>query len=107
LHWLKEYQRGFNQSELLARLIAQNLNKNFSNSALKRPKKAQQQKQLNSVERHKNLKNAFKANSKIVADKKILLIDDVFTTGATLDNAAIILKKAGATAVYVLTIGRA
>ena len=107
LHWVKKHQRGFNQSEILAQLIAQNLDKEFSNSALKRPKKAQQQKQLNSVERHKNLRNAFKANSKIVSDKTILLVDDVFTTGATVDNAARILKKSGATTVYVLTIARA
>lgn len=107
LHWTKQLQRGYNQSEFLAELIAAKLNKPCVKKGLKRVKRARQQKQLNSLERHQNLRNAFLADSKIVASQKVLLIDDIFTTGATLENASSALKKAGASVVYVLTIARA
>lgn len=107
LHWSRLFKRKFNQSALLGELIAKNVQKSLKIKAIKRVKKGLVQKQLNSAERHKNLKNAFQANSKLVKGKRILLVDDVFTTGATLDNASIALKKAGATAVFVLTIARA
>ena len=93
--------------KFLAELIARGMNKPFTAKAIKRIKRAKQQKQLNSVERHKNLKNAFKANPKIVKGQRVLIIDDIFTTGATLDNASIALKKAGAVVVYALSIARA
>ena len=107
LHWSKKQRRGYNQSEFLAELIAKSMKKPFESKAVKRVKKGKQQKQLNSIERHKNLKNAFVADSKILQGKKVLLIDDIFTTGATVDNVSISLKKSGAIAIYVLTIARA
>ena len=107
LHWSKKQRRGYNQSEFLAELIAEGMRKPFALRAIKRVKKGKQQKQLNSVERHKNLKNAFLADPKIVKGKKVLLIDDIFTTGATVDNVSIALKKAGAIAITVMTIARA
>ncbi len=107
LHWTKKFSRGFNQSELLAELIAKNLNKIFEPKAITRIKKGLAQKELKSSDRHKNLRGAFRADPNKVKGKKVLLVDDIFTTGATLDNTAIALKKAGASLVYVISIGRA
>ena len=63
-------------------------------------------KGLGSFDRYENLKNAFAVSSKnhyTISGKRILLVDDIYTTGSTLDACARVLKEAGASAVYVLT----
>ena len=107
LHWSRKFSRTFNQSELLADFLGRELASPVVTQALARIKRTKSQKFLSGMERHKNLRAAFKANQKIVENKKILLIDDVFTTGATLSCAAEAIMDAGAACVYVLSIARA
>lgn len=107
LHRIRTLSRSFNQSELIAKFMADKLNRPVCTSALKRVKNTRSQKFLSDKERRKNLRNAFKGNEKQIANKKILLIDDIFTTGATMSAAAEELMKCGAKCVYAATIGRA
>jgi ComF family protein len=106
LHWRKAIRRGYNQSELLARDLAKNLNLPYG-QLLRRPKATRAQAGLDYRERQRNLRGAFAAARRTdCAGAHVLLLDDVFTTGATLDHCARILKKSGATAVSVITVAR-
>lgn len=97
-------QRGYNQAEILANYIAKNLNKPLMLNILKRVKDTPTQTNLDFVQRFLNLKDAFVAyKSKDIKDSNILIIDDVFTTGATVSECAKILKDIGAKNVYALT----
>lgn len=110
LHPKRLRRRKFNQSLILSRaLLTKNSQKKLKSDFLLRIKNTAAQVSLKKKQREKNLKNAFALNPKyreIVKDKKILLIDDVMTTGATLENCAKILKKSGAKKVTILTIAR-
>jgi len=98
-------QRGYNQSELLTNQISKILKIPSNNNVLIRVKETPTQTGLDFLERQKNLTGAFKVkNKKVIKDKSLLLIDDVFTTGATVTECAKMLKQAGAGCVYVLTI---
>lgn len=99
LHPNRQRQRGFNQSELLVRALQQRLDWAGDQSALKRSRRTRPQLGLSGPERHDNVRGAFEANSIIVGGKRILLVDDVFTTGSTLSSAAYALHDAGATCV--------
>jgi predicted amidophosphoribosyltransferase len=59
---------------------------------------------LSPAERQKNLKNAFKSGQIVVKSKRILLVDDIYTTGATMDECAKVLLEAGAESVYCMTL---
>lgn len=98
----EEKQRGFNQSELLAREVADRLGLPLL-PALVKTKDTSAQKQLTRKEREENLKGAFACVYGEVKHRSILLIDDVFTTGATANACAHVLSKAGAREVSVLT----
>lgn len=98
----EEKKRGFNQSELLARNVAERLNMPLL-PALVKVKETSAQKELKGKERAENLKGAFTCVFEQVKGRKILLIDDVFTTGATANACAHALIKAGAREVSVLT----
>ena len=106
LHWQRLLQRSYNQSELLARLIAQNMHKPCK-TPLKRIRPTIRQATLSREERLKNLRGAFAVpHPEIVANKKILLVDDVLTTGATLHGCSEALLQAGAANVSVFTVAR-
>jgi len=106
LHWSRLWQRGFNQSAMLAEFISKELHLPVCH-ALKRQRRTSQQAGLSRAARDKNMKNAFKAICpKQILDQSILLIDDVFTTGNTLQEASNVLLKNGAAEVNVLTIAR-
>lgn len=110
LHALRRYERGYNQAELLAAPLARLLNKPLVRDALKRTKGTDRQARLSALERRKNVEDAFEVrNHRLpdLADKTVLLVDDVMTTGATLASAARVLKKAGASAVYGAVAARA
>ncbi len=108
LHPLKKLLRGYNQSELLAQQLANKLNlpcRKF----LRRVKWTRQQAKLDKQHRAKNMKNSFQLitkNFKQLQHKHILLIDDVFTTGATFNEAAKILRKADVRSITILSIAR-
>ncbi len=107
LHFTRMWQRTYNQSAFFAGLCAGELGVPCVN-ALKRVKRTRHQAGLSREKRLKNLKNAFKVcDAASIAGKNVWLVDDVFTTGATLTEAANTLKKAGAAAVRILVIARA
>jgi ComF family protein len=110
LHWTRLFKRRYNQSALLAKSLSDMTNIPVMMSILKRKRATQSQGHLSAKEREDNVKGAFfipDQYNDIIKDKKIILIDDVFTTGATINECAKTLKKQGASDVLVLTIARA
>lgn len=99
-------KRGFNQCELIAEDISYYTNIPVSN-CLKKIRDTKEQKTLSKEERAMNLKGAFIVNNtKYIKNKSIILIDDVMTTGATVEECKNILKKYGANKIIVLTIAK-
>ena len=102
----KLHRRGYNQSGLLARHVARGLGLPFQPLWLERAREGQRQVGQSRVARLAQVRGAFAARPQ-VRDQRVLLIDDVRTTGATLDEAARALESAGATAVYQLVLAEA
>jgi ComF family protein len=108
LHAARRRERGYNQAELIARPLARGLGLRLESRVLQRLKPRPPQLVLSRTERWQSVRGAYAAREKARVDNlRILLIDDVMTTGATLDACARALKKAGAAAVFGLTVGRA
>ncbi|MFH1019622.1 MAG: ComF family protein [Pseudomonadota bacterium] len=106
LHPTRLRERGFNQALLLARAFFPK-DRRVTPSLLVRSRPTEAQTSFNGAARRTNLKNAFSVvTPHRLTDKKILLIDDVFTTGTTVNECARVLKKAGAAEVMVLTLAR-
>jgi ComF family protein len=109
LHWRRKWQRGFNQSELLARAIARRRRIPFVR-ALRRARSTSAQAGLSNAGRRQNVAGAFAfrpSRRGDIADRRILLIDDVMTTGFTASACALALRRAGAARVVLLTLARA
>jgi len=109
LHYRRFNWRGFNQSELLGRKIAEGFGWQLRSDFLIRQKDTQPQVGLTGDKRYENVKGAFRINSDskmINPEYRILLFDDVWTTGSTLKEATKVLKRAGFKKVYGLTICR-
>lgn len=101
-----EKKRGFNQCEVIARHIGYRINIPVSD-CIKKIKNTKEQKTLTKEERVKNLKGAFKVSRvKDIKNKDVILIDDVMTTGATINECKDILKRSGANKITVLTIAK-
>ncbi len=108
LHKVKKRSRGFNQAEYLTQEISKNMNWKHLPKLIKRKKFTETQTKLNKDQRKKNVSFAFAINTKYdIKGKNILLVDDVFTTGATANSITIALKEKQVNKVYVLTIARA
>jgi competence protein ComFC len=99
-------ERGYNQSALIAFPLAIILNIPYSSKAILRKKETVTQIEFNAEERKQNVKNAFSANPVLVQHKNILIIDDVITTGSTMDACTLELIRAGARNVYGLSVAR-
>lgn len=107
LHAVRERERGFNQARLLADGIGRARGLAVSGRALVRVRSTETQTHLNRRERLKNLLGAFRVEHPFdVEGRKILLVDDVLTTGSTASECARVLKEAGATSVLVFTLAR-
>jgi len=107
LYWYKENQRGFNQSALFGQAIARQFNLPFSEKILKRKRATPSQTTLSLKQRKENVKNVFSVSlKKENIEPNILLVDDVWTTGATLKTAAKLLKQKGVKKLWGLTIAR-
>jgi len=105
LHPKKLKQRGYNQSCLLARELSKLIKLPVIEDCLMRVKQAQPQvKAVNVKERQENVADAFTSCDEELADKQIILIDDVRTSGATLESCAKALKNKGAISVWGLTV---
>lgn len=107
LHPEREQERGFNQSHLIAEPFAERVGIPLETEAVFRVRATRQQAELSSVDRRKNVAGAFQANGKLVRGQRILLIDDVVTTGSTLNAAGEALYKAGAESVSAYCVARA
>lgn len=105
LHSSKLRQRGYNQSDYFAQGLAEVLNIPWSNQCLQRTRATPTQTRKNQLERFKNVENAFYiADVAGVCEKRLLLVDDVITTGATLEACSIVLLAAGSREISIATI---
>lgn len=104
LHPERKRQRGYNQSELLADRIGKACGIPVFPDYLLRSRATRPQKELNDLQRKNNVKNAFLMGKNAVQLKRIMLLDDIYTTGATLDAAAAVLLEHGAQQVFGLTV---
>jgi ComF family protein len=100
-------ERGYNQAALLAQPLSIIQNWQYTPRAVYRIRETMSQVGLTAQERRENLAGAFRADPKRVAGKVVLLVDDIATTGATLAACSEALVKAGAKAVYALTLAKA
>lgn len=99
LYWWKRLRRGYDQTSLLARIISQETGLS-EQRMLRRIKNTQTQTRLDEDQRQRNVRNAFVLRDNSVENKKVVLVDDVLTTGATLNECARVLKENGAREVY-------
>lgn len=109
LHWLRLLKRRYNQSALLARSLSREMSVLYGADVLQRVRSTPPQGTLSRLDRLKNVRHAFAVKEKysgVVKDKKIILIDDVYTTGATIHECCDVLLRAGAAQVFVLTLAR-
>lgn len=108
LHVRKLRERGFDQSYLIAEEAARRLRIPHRDGLLKRIKETEPQAKKKRGQRRENIRGAFQAGLPGgILGRDILLVDDVFTTGSTVDEAARVLKRAGARRVFVFTLARA
>jgi len=106
LHWRRRLGRGYNQAERIARPLACRLDRPLA-QVLARPRSTPPQSGLGRPERLANPRRAFRPRRRFpLAGRAVLLVDDVATTGATLDAAAAALKRAGAASVVAVVAGR-
>lgn len=106
LFWQRQWQRGYNQAELLARPLAKWLNIPLDNQSLQRIRSTTPQRELNAQERRRNLRSAF-IYQPIKHYKRVAIIDDVITTGSTMNAICIELKKQGVEEIFVWALARA
>jgi ComF family protein len=105
MHWTRLAVRSFNQAAWLAQTLAASTGKPWKPGALHRTKRRKSQAGLSASERRRNVGGAIKAGGRFEG-KTIVVVDDVFTTGATLEACARALRKAGAAEVHGLTLAR-
>ncbi|HKQ36996.1 MAG TPA: ComF family protein, partial [Verrucomicrobiae bacterium] len=109
LHPLRQAEREFNQAETLGRRLGDRMALPVMTACLDRVKPTESQTRLTRAQRAENVRTAFAFNpraSQLVAGKRIIVVDDVFTTGATTNACARLLRKHGADAVCVWTLAR-
>ena len=110
LHWTRLLKRRYNQSALLAKSLSKLTEIPALLNILKRGRATKSQGHLSAKDRQANVKNAFHISVNdvpLIRDKNILLIDDVLTTGSTINECARVLRESGAKNIYVLTVARA
>lgn len=104
LHSKRKRKRGYNQSLIIAEELGRLCTIPFDETVLQRVRYTDPQKKLDHSTRKKNLQNAFKVVKRLVGIKVVLLIDDIYTTGNTIDEAAKKLKEAGVEKVFFLSV---
>lgn len=108
LHWRRRRERGFNQAEVLAREIARPRGLRVETRVLKKIVNVPPQTSLEQADRAKNVRKAYRVvRAEKIRGKTILLVDDVYTTGATLRECAATMIKGGAKEVRAVTVAQA
>lgn len=107
LYYKKKRKRGFNQAEVFAKRLSKKLNMSCQTDILVRNRETRPLKELSRKARMENLQGAFTVKKQCVRGKTILLVDDIYTTGSTLDACSAVLRRAGAKEIYFvcMTIG--
>jgi len=100
IHKRRFVKRGYNQAALIAEHINRALGLELKDDILIRTRNTKAQNKLNDKDRRKNVTGAFKIQKNVVQYKKVVLVDDIYTTGSTINSCARILKEAGAAEVY-------
>ena len=107
MHKKKKNERGYNQNELIAKEIAKHIEGIQYKKILKKVKNNERQSLLSKTARIQNVKGVYEVQeSKIIKDKKIILFDDIYTTGSTAEECAKVLKLNQAKEVVVLTLAK-
>lgn len=107
LHWYRKWRRGFNQSELLAKVLSGRTGLPLITDAMTRRRSTAPQAGLSGAQRRLNVSGAFAVKRRhLIEGRRVLLVDDVMTTGATAGTCAAALRRAGASEVSVLTLAR-
>ncbi|HHY90971.1 MAG TPA: ComF family protein [Clostridiales bacterium] len=105
LHKRRERQRGFNQAELLARVIAREMGWKLDKKVLVRLQDTRSQSDLTKQERQRNVRDAFGLFPGVsLKGEKVLLVDDIYTTGSTMDSCSRTLRQAEPAEIYILSL---
>lgn len=100
-------QRGYNQTELIARKIRKKTDIELVTNCLYKEKNNVPQSTLNKEDRIENVKNAYIIkNSKIIKDKRVIIFDDIYTTGSTVNECSKLLKQNNVKEILVMTIAK-
>lgn len=107
MHKDKKLRRGYNQTEIFAKNLSKKLNLGYEDDVLIKFKENKTQSLLLPNERTKNVRDVFRIkNSFKLKNKNIILVDDIFTTGATVNVCSSLLKKSGASEIIILVIAK-
>lgn len=107
LHRDRHRKRGFNQAALLAKELSRQVNIPMDEAMLTRHRPTASQIGLDFDERRRNVRHAFRSAADGLAGRRVLLVDDVYTSGSTLGACAVALREGGASSVQALTLARA
>jgi len=107
IHKKRINERGYNQSELIAREISKNIKSIKYIKGLKKIRNNLKQSLLSKRQRIENVKNAYEiANKEIIRNKKVILFDDIYTTGNTVNECSKVLRQNGADSILVLSLAK-
>ena len=107
IHKKRKAERGYNQSELIAKEIARNIKEIQYGNFLKKIRNNEKQSTLDKEERAENVKNVYEIQNKdIIFNKKVIVLDDIYTTGSTVNECSRILKENEAKEILILSIAK-
>lgn len=104
IHRQRKNIRGYNQTEIISQILSAGLSIPIQTNLIKRVKKTTAQKELNIDERKRNMANAFVVNPDTVRHRNVLIVDDIYTTGSTIDEIAKVLLERGVEKVFFVTV---